>query len=204
MGFGATGTWSGTVSGNTIGTVAVADSGCDTITCGGISTDTAAISGTHDITITGNTVRRVNGHGIFVANNSGTTTTATVRTRIEGNVIQDPEDGTTGIDGNQGSGVFVATTGAGAILNVKAGGASAAEQNNVTGNWGTQNGGTLRGVRFSRGGNTTFCVSGFSGPFDSTSVGNYITTQNTGNAGSATQSLVDSPRQFTGPTCPTP
>jgi uncharacterized repeat protein (TIGR01451 family) len=204
-GFGATGSWTGTVSDNTIGTSGVADSGCDTVTCGGISLDNPATSGNHDMIITNNTVYRVNGDGIFVANNPGSTpSTGTVRVRIEGNDLLDPEDGTLGAGGNQGEGVFVATVGAGASLNVKAGGSSAGEKNNVAGNWHGQNAGTLRGVRFSRGGNTTFCISGYSGPFDSTSVGTFITGQNTGNAGSATQSLVDSPAQFTGPSCPTP
>jgi large repetitive protein len=203
MGFGATGTWSGTVSQNTIGTNGVTDSGCDTITCGGISLDNPATSGQHDMVVTNNTIYRVNGHGIFVANNAGAApSTGLVRARIEHNTLADPEDGTSGAGGNQGSGIFVASTTDGTI-NVKAGGSVAGEKNDVTGNWGTQGGGTLRGVRFSRGGGTVFCISGYSGPFDSTSVGTFITTQNTGNAGSATQSLVDG-AQFTGPTCPTP
>ena len=98
----------------------------------------------------------------------------------------------------------MASTGAGGIINVKAGGSVAAQQNSVTGNWGTQNGGTIRGVRYSRGTDTTFCIANYSGPFDSTAVGTFITTQNTGNAGSATQSLVDAPLTFTGPGCPVP
>ena len=203
-GLGATGTWTGLISGNTIGTAGVAQSGCDTITCGGISADNAATAGTHDITITNNVIRRVNGHGIFVGNNPGTTTTGIVRARIEGNVLAQPDDGTNGAAGNQGSGVFVTSTGAGAVLNVKAGGSIAAQQNNVTGNWGTQSGGTIRGVRFSRGANTTFCVSGHSGPFNANSVGNFITSQNAGNAGSAMQSTADAPATFTGPTCQVP
>jgi hypothetical protein len=202
MGLGATGTWSGTVSDNTIGTNGVPASGCDAVTCGGISTDTAAIAGLHDVVITGNNIFRVRGNGIFVGLVSGVASTATMRTRIEDNDLQDPEDGTTGAGGNQGSGVLASTVGSGAVLNIKAGGVPAAEKNNVVGNWNTAGGGTLRGIRFSRGNGTTFCVSGFSGPFDSTSVATYITSQNTGNAGSATQPAGQT--GFSGPTCPTP
>jgi hypothetical protein len=202
-GFGATGNWTGTVSDNTIGTSGVTDSGCDTVTCGGISLDNPATSGNYDMIVTNNTVYRVNGDGIFVANNAGGSSTGTVRARIEGNNLLDPEDGTLGAGGNQGEGVFVAAIGAGGSINVKVGGSTAGEKNTVTGNWHGQSGGTLRGVRFSRGTNTTFCISGYSGPFDSASVGTFITSQNTGNAGSATQSLADG-LQFTGPICPTP
>jgi VCBS repeat-containing protein len=197
-GFGASGNWSGTISGNTIGTVGVVKSGCDTVACGGIATDSAATAGNYDLRITNNSVARVNGHGIDVDNLS----TGTMRATITGNVLQDPEDGTTGAGGNQGSGVFVSTSSAGANINVKAGGSIAAEKNSVTGNWGTGSGGTLRGVRFSRGNGTTFCVSGFSGPFDSSSVATYITSQNTGNNGSATQPVGQT--GFSGPSCPTP
>jgi hypothetical protein len=200
-GFGATGNWSGTVTNNKIGTNGVAKSGCDAVSCGGIAIDSAATAGNYDVVVTGNTINRVNGHGIDLAN----TAAGTMRVRATGNSSLDPDDGTTGAGGNQGSGLIVTTTGTGANINALIGGGTAALKNTVTGNWGTQSGGTLRGVRYSRGKDTVFCISGYSGPFDSTSVGTFITSQNTGNAGSATQSLVDSPpRQYSGSNCPTP
>jgi hypothetical protein len=200
-GFGATGNWSGTITNNKIGTNGVAKSGCDAVSCGGIAIDTAATAGNYDVIVTGNTINRVNGHGIDLENLAA----GTMRVRATGNSSLDPDDGTAGAGGSQGSGLFVATTGTGANINALIGGGTAALKNTVSGNWGTQSGGTVRGVRYSRGKDTVFCVSGYSGPFDSASVGTYITSQNTGNAGSATQSLSDSPpRQYTGPGCPTP
>ena len=201
-GFGATGSWVGTVSGNTVGTAGVAQSGCDAVTCGGISVDMPAVAGNFDVTITNNTIRHVNGQGIFVGNNPGSATTGTMRATITGNQLLEPDDGTNGANGNQGDGINATTTGSGGSLNAKVGGSTAAEKNNVVGNWRTGGGQAIRGVRFSRGNGTTFCVSGFSGPFDSVAVGNYITTQNTGNAGSATQPVGQT--GYSGPSCPTP
>jgi VCBS repeat-containing protein len=197
-GFGATGSWSGTINANTIGTVGVPKSGCDAVSCGGISADSAAASGNYDLKITNNSIARVNGHGIDVENLAA----GTMRATITGNFLQDPEDGTTGAGGNQGSGVLVATSSAGASINAKAGGSITSDKNTVTGNWNTNGGGTVRGIRFSRGNGTTFCVSGFSGPFDSSSVATYITSQNIGNVGSATQPVGQT--GYSGPSCPTP
>jgi CSLREA domain-containing protein/fimbrial isopeptide formation D2 family protein len=201
-GFGATGSWTGTVSNNTVGTTGVAQSGCDAVTCGGISVDIAGTTGNFDVTITNNTIRHVNGQGIFVGNVPGSATTGTMRATVTGNQLLEPDDGTAGAGGNQGDGINVTTSGSGASINVKVGGSTAGEKNNVVGNWRTVSGQAIRGVRFVRGNGTTFCVSGFSGPFDSTAVANYITTQNTGNAGSATQPVGQT--GYSGPSCPTP
>jgi hypothetical protein len=101
---------------------------------------------------------------------------------------------------------MASSSGAGSILNIKIGGVGA-EMNNTSGNWNNTN----RGPRVSRGSNTILCISGYNpatnyggGGNNSTNVGDYLTTQNTGNAGSATQSLADAPNSFSGPGCPTP
>jgi hypothetical protein len=84
-------TWTGTVSGNTIGTAADAFSGCYVAGCTGLEFTNNGTAGTYNMTITNNVVNRVNGHGLAIFHTSGGVAGGNTSAVITGNTIQNPD-----------------------------------------------------------------------------------------------------------------
>ena len=104
---GTSGTWVGTIEGNTVGTNGAAKSGCVIAGCIGISADTSNVSGNYTTTIDSNSVYRTSGHGINVAGGGGTDSSV-LRTTIQTNTLADPEPSGFGAGGQtQGNAIFV-------------------------------------------------------------------------------------------------
>lgn len=87
------GTFTGTISGNTIGNPSIAGSAAPCDSCHAISVRSVARTGTHNVTISNNTIQRTFNGGIYVAsgkniaNDNGTTKVA-----ILNNTIKNPDD----------------------------------------------------------------------------------------------------------------
>jgi VCBS repeat-containing protein len=87
------GTFTGTITGNTIGDASIAGSAAPCDSCNAISVRSVGRGGTHNVTISGNTIQRTFNGGIYVfsgknvANDTGTT-----RVKILSNIIRNPDD----------------------------------------------------------------------------------------------------------------
>jgi hypothetical protein len=91
-GSGATGNWTGSVTGNTLGTVGVPFSGSPCTSCVGMIFENAGtLSGSHNVTISGNTIRETGHTAIHVATSTNTFDDAGImNVKILNNTISDP------------------------------------------------------------------------------------------------------------------
>ena len=205
------GTWTGTISGNKIGTNTVARSGCDVSACNGITADAFNSSGTYTATITNNEVNEVNGAGIDVQSGGGSDSTV-IKTTITGNTVRDPFIGAG--SGSQNTAIFVQSGSvAGDTTTVKA----QIDSNICSGSWNTPGNHSLIRVR-ERFTTTTFCLTNYNpaNDYDGGGAGNvgdvatFLAQQNSGSTapagyaiGSASQiATAPAAGSVSGPSCP--
>jgi CSLREA domain-containing protein len=205
------GTWTGTISGNKIGTNTVARSGCDVSACNGITADAFNSSGTYTATITNNEVNEVNGAGIDVQSGGGSDSTV-IKTTITGNTVRDPFIGAG--SGSQNTAIFVQSGSVvGDTTTVKA----QIDSNICSGSWNTPGNHSLIRVR-ERFTTTTFCLTNYNpaNDYDGGGAGNvgdvatFLAQQNSGSTapagyaiGSASQiATAPAAGSVSGPSCP--
>jgi len=204
----ASGTWTGTIENNTVGTNGVAKSGCVIAGCVGINADAGNASGNYTTTIDLNQVYRTSGSGINVTGGGGTDTSV-IRTTIQNNSLGDPEPNGFGAGGQtQGNAIFVqAGSVAGDATTVKA----QIDNNTASGAW--SQGFNLSAIRVrERFVTTTFCLTNYNpatnyggGAGTNTSVAAFLTSANpasTAPGGSTVATATQTGGTITGPSCP--
>ncbi|HEX7183643.1 MAG TPA: hypothetical protein VF756_17540, partial [Thermoanaerobaculia bacterium] len=167
---GGTGTFSGRIQNNTIGTAGVANSG----TMGNKDAIRAVTNGagSYAAVISGNIIRQVSGNGIFaiVRDGSGGRLDLT----ITGNTLSEPNPGVNAIRVESG-----ATSSDDLDVCADIGGATAALRNTVNGDWGAGIGADEMRMRHQFSALCTFRMPGLSGG-TTTDVVNHLTARNNG------------------------
>ena len=82
------------IEGNTVGTVGVANSGCEIVGCAGISISNNNATGTHKVTIKSNQIHDTEGSAILVISGGGSDV-STASLTIQNNTISNPDQGAT-------------------------------------------------------------------------------------------------------------
>jgi large repetitive protein len=170
-----TGSLTGTISDNTIGTNGVAGSACAPFAaCDGIDIRSFGASGTLAGTLTNNAIHGVTGGGISASAASGANS---MQLKIAGNTLTDPTSG------SSGNAIFVQS---GSVSTDTTSVCADIVSNTITGSWDDSGSGTAIRVR-NRFAGTTFRLPGYAGAGNSTSqVAAFLSGQNGGASASAT------------------
>jgi len=171
----STGSLTGTISGNTIGTNGVVGSACAPLAiCDGVDLRSAGASGTLGVTMTNNGIHGTTGAALSASASQGA---SSLQIKVSSNTFSDPDVA------NSGNAILVQS---GALSTDTTSVCADIFSNTITGLWDQNGSGTAIRVR-NRFAGTTFRLPGYAGAGNSTSqVATFLSGQNGGASASAT------------------